>query len=136
MKLYLEKTFTAEKIKREILEPGSTFLIAYDQKNIAGFMRLRTGHEPPELKSEKPLEIERIYATKPYIGKFVGKLLMDEAFVYAREHKFSTVWLGVWEHNLRAIRFYEKTGFEKFSDHVFMLGTDAQTDLLMKKNIE
>jgi ribosomal protein S18 acetylase RimI-like enzyme len=47
----------------------------------------------------------------------------------------SDAWLGVWEDNHRAIRFYEKNGFEKFDSHPFILGESKQTDLLMKLRI-
>lgn len=43
--------------------------------------------------------------------------------------------LGVWEHNHRALRFYEKNGFIAFGTHIFQLGNDQQTDILMKKSV-
>lgn len=135
MKLYLEKTFSVERMRNEILEPGSVFMMIEDGNAVAGYVKVRTGHNPQELGSVNALEIERLYATKHYIGKQVGKLLMDTALSYAKDHDYSCVWLGVWEHNPRAIRFYEKNGFEKFASHVFEVGTDPQTDLLMKKNL-
>ncbi len=133
MKMYLEKTFSVDKLRNELAEPGAVFMLLEDGEAIAGYVKVRTGHDPKELGNVKALEIERIYATKHYIGKQVGKTLMDAALAYAKDHGFSCVWLGVWEHNPRAIRFYEKNGFEKFGSHVFELGTDPQTDLLMKK---
>ena len=45
------------------------------------------------------------------------------------------MWLGVWEKNLKGIRFYERFGFKKFSEHLFVLGNDIQTDWLMMKKI-
>ncbi|MNF16430.1 Protease synthase and sporulation negative regulatory protein PAI 1 [compost metagenome] len=45
------------------------------------------------------------------------------------------IWLGVWEENKRALRFYEKNGFTVFDKHIFRLGNDEQTDLMMKKTI-
>jgi ribosomal protein S18 acetylase RimI-like enzyme len=135
MRLYLEKTFSVERLRNEILEPGSVFIMIEDGDAVAGYVKVRTGHDPKELGNVKALEIERLYATKHYIGKQVGKMLMDAALSYAKDHDYSCVWLGVWEHNPRAIRFYEKYGFEKFGSHVFEVGTDPQTDLLMKKNL-
>ena len=136
MKLYLEKTFSVGKLRNEILEPGSVFMLIEDGDAIAGYVKIRTGHDPEGLGNVKALEIERLYATKHYIGKQVGKMLMDTALSYAKDHGYPWVWLGVWEHNPRAIRFYEKFGFEKFGSHVFEVGTDPQTDLLMKKKID
>lgn len=135
MNLYLDKTFNPEKIREELREPGSVFLILDHGDSPAGYTKLRTGHDPEELGNVKAIEIERLYAVKQYIGKAVGKLLMEAAVKYAVDQAYQQIWLGVWEHNPRAIRFYEKFGFEKFGSHAFLLGTDPQTDFLMKKKL-
>jgi ribosomal protein S18 acetylase RimI-like enzyme len=96
---------------------------------------MKMGEIPAGLNSTKTIEIERIYSTQEYIGKKAGKSLMEACLDVAREQDCETIWLGVWEHNPRAIAFYEKWGFEKFGSHPFLLGTDLQTDLLMKKNL-
>lgn len=133
MKLYLEKNFYDEKLEEEMRESGSIFFLAeYDHKAV-GFAKVRTVEIPVELAGYRPMEIERIYAVREVIGKGVGKRLMETCLDHARSGGFDLVWLGVWEHNEPAKAFYEKWGFEKFGAHVFMLGTDAQTDLLMKK---
>lgn len=136
MMLYINKTFTLKKIKEEIKERGSIFFIVEKDDDPIGYARLRTSHTPEALKGTVAMEIERLYVDKRFIGKRVGHLLMNTCLHYAKDHNFDTIWLGVWEHNERALEFYKKWGFEKFGDHVFMLGHDAQTDLLMKKNIK
>mgnify|MGYP000011634770 CR=1 FL=1 len=135
MMLYINKTFTLRKIKEEIKEPGSLFFIAEKDEEAVGYARVRTSKKPEGLNGSSALEIERLYADKKFIGKRVGHTLMSACLQYAKEHGHDVVWLGVWESNARAIAFYEKWGFEKFGSHVFLLGTDAQTDLLMKKNL-
>ena len=60
---------------------------------------------------------------------------MDECFKIAQENKCDVMWLGVWEYNPRAIRFYEKHGFVEVGSHVFQLGKDPQIDLLMQKKL-
>lgn len=135
MKLYLEKTFTPDQIKTDMLDPSTTFLLACDHNAVVGYAKLREGQNPAELNEEAGIEIERIYALQDYIGKNVGKALMQSCFDIARQRGYKVVWLGVWEHNPRAIAFYEKWGFEKFGSHAFLLGNDLQTDLLMKKNL-
>lgn len=133
MKLYLESNFTKEKLLQELADPASVFLLLYDGATLAGYVKLRTGHEPDVLKGQRALEVERLYAGQPYIGKRVGLALMQAAIRHGKNHGHEVLWLGVWEHNTRAIQFYEKNGFETFGSHIFMLGTDAQTDLYMKK---
>lgn len=135
MKLYVEKSFSREQLEMEISDPAAVFLLAYDGDAVAGYVRLRKKENPEGLNSVNALEIERLYAAPEYIGKQAGRILMEASIQYAVENGFDTIWLGVWEKNARAIRFYEKHGFEKFGEHVFMLGNDAQTDWLMKKTI-
>jgi ribosomal protein S18 acetylase RimI-like enzyme len=133
MNLYIDANFTPEKLRQELTDPLSVFLTVYDGEILAGYVKLRTGHEPAQLGPKRALEIERIYADVSYLGKRVGLTLMNEAIRHARMHNFEVLWLGVWEYNVKARNFYEKCGFETFGSHIFVLGTDAQTDLLMKK---
>lgn len=136
MMLYINKNFTLKRIKEEIQEPGSVFFIAEKKNEAVGYARIRTSKTPDELKGSAALEIERMYADRKYHGKRIGHLLMNTCLHYAADHGFEVIWLGVWEHNARALAFYEKWGFKKFGQHVFMLGRDAQTDFLLKKYLK
>jgi ribosomal protein S18 acetylase RimI-like enzyme len=84
------------------------------------------------LKDKTALEIERIYVLKDFHGKSVGQMLYKKALEIAQMKKVSYVWLGVWEENPRAISFYKKNGFVEFDKHIFKLGDDEQTDIMMK----
>lgn len=133
MRLYLE-TFSDGRIADELHEPGSIFYIAEENNKPVGYARIRLSKTPAALP-ERSLEIERLYARKTHIGKGVGKQLMNTCLEHAKQHGFDCVWLGVWEHNTRAIAFYQQYGFERFSEHIFMVGNDAQTDFLMQKKL-
>jgi diamine N-acetyltransferase len=61
----------------------------------------------------------------------MGSKLMSASLDEARQHACDTVWLGVWEKNQRAIEFYRKWGFRQTGSHIFSLGDDPQTDLIM-----
>lgn len=135
MDLYLEKNFNADQVRSEMDDAGNIFLIAESGNIPAGYAKLRKGPVPSELNGQNAIELARLYVTKELIGKSAGRQLMDKCIATARDLGFATVWLGVWEHNPRAIAFYSKSGFEKFGAHPFMLGTDLQTDHLMKKDI-
>lgn len=135
MMKYLNETFSIKKIGQEILEPGSAFFLAEQDSQAIGYARVRHAEKPDGIGEGKAIEIERLYADKKFLGKRVGYLLMSECLQFARDNDSKWVWLGVWENNERAIAFYHRWGFERFSEHVFMLGNDAQTDWLMKKSI-
>jgi ribosomal protein S18 acetylase RimI-like enzyme len=135
MDIFLAKTFSKEILMAEVGAENNIFLLAYHGDEPVGYARMRENNIPPSLGINKAMEIARIYAVKSAIGKGVGKALMQECMDIAKEKGHHTVWLGVWEHNQRAIDFYKRWGFEKFSDHDFVLGNDVQNDWLMKKNI-
>lgn len=132
---YVQKAFNHHQVKSELLDEKNIFLLAYDRDTLAGYAKLRTGHDPEELAGERAIEIQRIYVRQSFIGKKIGKHLMEECLKIAKKGKYETIWLGVWEYNPRAIRFYENWGFEKFSKYSFLLGFDEQTDILMKRKI-
>ena len=136
MKLYLAKNFSTEQLEGELEEVGTIFIIAEDEDKAVGYAKMRRPEEPPDgLNEPNQIEIERIYAAKEYLGKAVGKTLMEACLAIAKKAGHKVAWLGVWEHNPRAISFYEKWGFIQFGTHPFILGTDLQTDILMKKEI-
>jgi ribosomal protein S18 acetylase RimI-like enzyme len=135
MMLYLNANFSVKKIYEEINEHGSVYFLAEIDNELVGYARVRNSKSDDAQGLKNPLEIERLYVDKKQIGQRIGYLLMKTCMQYAEEHNYQTVWLGVWEHNERALEFYRKWGFEKYGQHVFMLGNDAQTDLLMKKEL-
>jgi diamine N-acetyltransferase len=135
MDKFMNEQFTRERLMNEVDAPGNIFLLAYDGNEPVGYVRMRENNNPPELEGKESIEIARIYAVTSSIGKGVGKKLMDQCMDIARQKNKELIWLGVWEHNKRAIAFYEKMGFEKFGTHVFLLGDDPQTDWLMKKEL-
>ncbi|KAJ1604385.1 hypothetical protein OJ253_3702 [Cryptosporidium canis] len=133
MKKYLEEGFSAEKLRGELLNSHTAFYFAVLNGEVIGYLKLNFGPAQTELKDDDAVEIERIYVLKDFHGKQVGQLLYDKAMEVARHSGARYVWLGVWEQNPRAIRFYEKNGFVAFDKHLFRLGDDEQTDIMMKR---
>ncbi|HEV7620604.1 MAG TPA: GNAT family N-acetyltransferase [Flavisolibacter sp.] len=136
MKKYLEDGFSIEKLTSEFNDPYSEFYFAEFDGNIIGYLKLNFGLSQTELKDDKALEIERIYVLKEFHGKKVGQLLYDRAMQIAKRANADYIWLGVWDQNPRAISFYKKNGFIEFDKHIFKLGEDEQTDIMMKLNLE
>ncbi len=132
MAKYLEEAYAHDKLSAELTDPNSEFYLASLEQEVIGYLKLNFGNAQTELKDNKALEIERIYVAKAFHGKKLGQLLYDKAIEVAKEKMVDYVWLGVWEENHRAIQFYTKNGFVAFDKHVFVLGNDAQTDIMMK----
>lgn len=136
MKKYLDENFSTEKLTAEVNHPDSQFFVAWEGQSPIGYLKLNTGLAQTELQQdESTLEIERIYVLSAYHGKKVGQLLYEKALEVAGLLKKSSIWLGVWEENPRAIKFYTKNGFVPFGQHLFKMGDDEQTDIMMKKKL-
>jgi ribosomal protein S18 acetylase RimI-like enzyme len=133
MQLFLDEYFNLKTIKDEIANKANTLLLLYIEDRPVGYVKLTESNEVFE--KMRSLEIARLYVAKDEIGKGIGAALMKRSIDIAKERNKEVIWLGVWEHNARAINFYCKWGFEKFGEHLFMLGNDKQNDWLMKKII-
>uniref|UniRef100_A0AB33JP75 GNAT family N-acetyltransferase n=2 Tax=unclassified Prevotella TaxID=2638335 RepID=A0AB33JP75_9BACT len=129
---YLAENLSEEVLRSEIENTESRFFMAFEGDEGVGYLKLNTGDAQTEYREADGLEVERIYVRKPWLGCGVGARLFQLALDTARDERFRYVWLGVWEHNERAKRFYERHGFELCGRHVFRLGSDEQTDLLMR----
>lgn len=133
---YLEVEFSLSKLTAELNDPRAAFYFARLGDAAVGYLKLNVGAAQTELQDPNALEIERIYVRKAFLGQAVGQALFEQALEVARQRQSSYVWLGVWEENPRAIRFYEKNGFVAFGKHLFKLGDDEQTDILMKRMMD
>jgi diamine N-acetyltransferase len=135
MEKYLEDSFNNSRMIAELSNPDSSFYIAWEDENPVGYLKVNTGTAQTEQQDQKALEIERIYVKSSHHGKKVGQLLYEKALEVAQKQHNSYLWLGVWEKNPRAIRFYEKNGFIAFDKHIFKMGNDEQLDIMMKKEL-
>jgi diamine N-acetyltransferase len=133
---YSAKAFTLQKIQSELANADSEFYFAMLDYTIAGYLKLNFGNAQTEFRDNDSAEIERIYVAAEYHGKHIGRRLLNFAADIARNRYLEYLWLGVWEHNTKAIGFYEHHGFKIFSSHDFLLGDERQTDLLMRKTLQ
>jgi len=136
MQKYLKEVFSLTKLTNEIQDKNTLFYFAKRDKKVIGYLKLNIGKSQTELKDEKAIEIERIYVLKDFYGKQVGQLLFNKAIEISLQKKANYIWLGVWEENPRAINFYKKNGFVAFDKHLFKLGNDKQTDIMMKLKLQ
>ena len=130
---YMRQAFNVDQITAELSDETSIFLIAELDGKAVGYAKLIIDNVEPGITAERPVELSRLYSHQEYLGRGVGQTLMDACFDRAGEEGCDVMWLGVWEYNPRAQRFYEKNGFRVVGKHVFQLGEDAQTDLLMQR---
>ena len=130
MQSFLDSYFNLQQVESELTNENDFFFIAETDGQAVGYLRFMEDYNNfPEMKKWRALELKRIYVSKEFFGKGIAQVLMDLILQYAGQNKYEVVWLGVWEHNLRAQKFYEKYGFVKSGHtHNFPIGNTPQTD--------
>lgn len=136
MRKYVDERFSLEKLAAELNDPNTKFYFATLESKVIGYLKLNFGNSQTELQDNKAVEIERIYVAKEFYGKKMGQMLYEKGMQVAQQKNADYVWLGVWEKNARAIAFYKKNGFVEFDKHIFKLGKDEQTDIMMKLELK
>ncbi len=135
MDLHCTSRFGPEIQAREIADRGLATTLAVESGRFAGFSQLRLAQAHPNVAARRPAELKRIYVEAGWQGKGVAQLLMHDALAIAASGGADCLWLGVWEHNPKAMAFYAKTGFEIVGSQAFMLGHERQRDLVMSLRI-
>ncbi|WP_316804444.1 GNAT family N-acetyltransferase [Pedobacter nototheniae] len=133
MQNYLEQSFSIDKLTGELKNKDSQIYFAKIRARVIGYLKINIGEAQTEKLDDGAFEIERIYVLKEFQGQKIGQMLYQKAIELANDIKASYLWLGVWEENHKAKKFYEKNGLIAFDKHAFWLGNDEQTDLMMKK---
>lgn len=136
MRLYISSALTVTTLEEELKDNDNRFFIVYSDTVVAGYIKLRTSKKLGQLNNLKALEIERFYVLKQFHGTGMAQAMMNFCIASAQQEKADVLWLGVWELNPRAIRFYEKFGFVNFGKQVFMMVEEEQWDQLMRLDIK
>jgi ribosomal protein S18 acetylase RimI-like enzyme len=130
MQSFLEDYFNLKQIQAELNDENDFYYLTQAEGRAVGYLRFMEDYSSfPYMEQWKSLELKRIYVIKEFQGRGVAQQLMDCILQYAKENNYQVVWLGVWEYNLRAQKFYEKYGFENSGyTHDFPIGNTPQTD--------
>lgn len=130
MQHFLQENFNLETVQKELEDESDNYFFIEVEDKPVGYLRLKEDYQNfPLIKQWKALELKRIYIDKPFHGTGLAGELMNFAENFARVNDYEVLWLGVWEHNTRAKRFYEKMGFKDSGHmHDFPIGSTPQTD--------
>lgn len=136
---YLQEKKSPATLQQELEAEGTLYYFCYYEDTPAGFLKLNLHKQPDDeartLLPTPVMELEKIYVLQAFQGFKLGKALIHHAYEVARERAIKTIWLGVWEFNTKARSFYEREGFERFSEHSFLVGSQRDTDWLLKKSL-
>ncbi|MES3032599.1 MAG: GNAT family N-acetyltransferase [Gemmatimonadota bacterium] len=133
--LFLDATYGEAQQRAELADPRLTYLVAERDGVVAGFALLRRGKEAPGVTDPTAVELQRLYVERAWHGSGLGKALMAACQQAARDEGAAVLWLGVWERNAKALRFYAAQGFEAVGSQTFTLGTDPQVDIVMQRRL-
>lgn len=136
MDAHCATSFAPEVQRREIEQQGLVTLVAELDESLVGYAQLRARAPKDCVMARSPAELYRLYVADSWHGQGVAQALMNEALDIARTIGADAMWLGVWEHNLKAVAFYRKYGFQVVGEHPFVMGSDAQTDMVMARAID
>ena len=133
MATFLRAQFTPERVAAELAAPDHEFYVAAVADEPAGYLKLRWPAPDPRVPYSEVLQISRLYLLRTFLGRGLGDQLMQFSLAQAHQQNCAAVWLTVWEHNLRAISFYQKWGFRQTATEDFILGDDVQLDYVLVK---
>ncbi len=120
---YLDYTFNPEKIRLSLGLDRNRFLLATLENQPVGYAKLKLHSTAPEVGGTSQVQLQKIYVLDQYTGQRVGAALLEACIALAREQCLEWMWLSVVQSNKKAIRFYEKVGFEKAGTHPFTIGS-------------
>ena len=139
---YLATAFTPERLAAELADPAAAFWIAVEDAGrgpgddrAVGYAKVASGEVPACVGGPRPVELVRLYVERSALGSGVGAALMTACLEHVQQTGFATIWLGVWEHNLRARRFYDKWGFRQVGAKSFYFADEVQEDLVMERPV-
>jgi ribosomal protein S18 acetylase RimI-like enzyme len=132
---YLNKTLNKEALEKELSNPNISFYFLRIENTTVGYFKLNEADAQIETFNAPSIELERIYVIEEFQSKKLGEVMLKHAIQISKDKKVKFLWLGVWEKNVKAIKFYNHFGFKKFGSHDFYLGNDKQVDLLMRLNL-
>jgi len=133
MAIHLEHAYGVTQQTAELNDPDVITLLVDDGGLMVAYAQLRSGHAPDCVHGARPIELWRFYVNRPWHGRGIAQALMTRVTAEAGDTGAQTLWLGVWERNPRARAFYAKCGFTDVGEHVFLFGTDPQTDRVMAR---
>ena len=138
MRSFLQQSFSEDALLRELQNENDLCFFVEENNVPIGYIRFMEDYSNfPFMNQWKSLELKRIYILKEHHGKGIAQKLMDFFLDHARNQNYKAVWLGVWEHNSRAQKFYEKYGFVNSGyTHDFPIGNTPQTDIWMWKFLD
>ena len=135
LQAHLASNYGVKQQSAELRDPQVVSILARREGKLLAYAQVRRKSHPPCVTQPKPVELHRFYVDQEAHGSGLAGLMMEEVRNAASEMRGQSLWLGVWERNPRAIRFYEKCGFSDVGSHVYQVGSEPQKDRVLITDI-
>lgn len=132
---YVEENFNLDVIKKELSNADITYLLVFAEDELAGYVKLQRNDQPEGYELKKTVALHRLYIKAKFRNMKLGGALVEHSISLAEKEGFQSIWLGVWNENHHAIRFYNRFGFERFGNYQFIMGSIVSDDYLLKKEL-
>lgn len=111
-----------EFFKNVVNKPDHHFFVVKDDEELVGYawIEIKKIPEGPIKKAFSLGYVHQISINEGKRNKGYGSFLIHKIASFAREHNLSRIELDYWTDNINAKEFYEKLGFVKFREHVYM----------------
>lgn len=130
MQAYIANTYTIEKLAQNLSNPNIVYFLAYNPLGDVGYIKLLLNQTNEKLQGTSA-EIEKIYVRQAFHGKGVAQQLMQFDIDYCKQQNYTNLYLGVWQENHKALKFYGKMGFKTFDTRTFQLGERLCDDYML-----
>jgi GNAT superfamily N-acetyltransferase len=132
---YVDEAFTVTGLTGQLADERSIFLVAEIDREAVGYAKLEIDRAIPRVTAANPVKLKRLYCKQSFVGDGVGAALIERCLEKSDERKQDVIWLTVWEHNLRAQRFYRKWEFKPCGAIEFLLGETVLQDVIMQRPV-
>lgn len=135
VQLFIDTHLSEARFEDYLADPERDLLVAVEGERAVGYTMLIAG-EPTDpdvaasLAHRPTIELSKVYVRPDAHGSGIAAQLIERSVEVAGDRGAASVWLGVNQQNVRANRFYEKTGFVEVGTKTFLLGTDWQADFV------
>jgi GNAT superfamily N-acetyltransferase len=125
---------TVDRWRNQVESDEYAVRLAEDGDQLAGFIKLGPLALPVE-PTGQAIELRQLYVRRPWQGSGTARALMDWGIAEARRREAGEMYLAVFTQNHRARRFYERYGFEDVGPYAFMVGNQADEDVIMRRKL-
>jgi ribosomal protein S18 acetylase RimI-like enzyme len=116
----------------ELADPAYAVRLAEMDGAAIGYAKLGPPHLPFDPGDRVATELRQLYVLKDWHGSGVAAQLTDWIMATARDRGAQDIYLSVFTENPRAQTFYRRYGFVAVGEYAFMVGDQADADLIMK----